>query len=122
MLYAIVSNGELLELCEEPRYIRLNPKTNTFVQCSEEDAEGVAAGGEAYNFDGSNAFEGKPVAYINKVDGARYTFESHKRIGETEKNVNDVETSVCELDMNTSDRLDEIENAILELDMARVSE
>lgn len=34
------------------RYIRLNPKSGSYIQCSEQDAEGVAVNGNLYNLPG----------------------------------------------------------------------
>ena len=48
-MYAIISKGELLALCERPRYVKRNEETGAYVEAAEAEAIGIAVGGEVYN-------------------------------------------------------------------------
>ena len=52
-MYIISSNGERLALCEQPRYIKINPTSGCFVKADNiTDAQGVAVLGTPYNLPG----------------------------------------------------------------------
>ena len=36
-MYAIISKGELLALCERPRYVKRNEETGAYVEAAEEE-------------------------------------------------------------------------------------
>ena len=54
-MYAIISKGELLALCERPRYVKRNEETGAYVEAAEAEALGIAVGGEVYNLPGGAA-------------------------------------------------------------------
>ena len=56
-MYAIISKGELLALCERPRYVKRNEETGAYVEAAEAEAIGIAVGGEVYNLPGGNIAE-----------------------------------------------------------------
>lgn len=37
-MYAIISKGELLALCERPRYVKRNEETGAYVEAAEAEA------------------------------------------------------------------------------------
>lgn len=53
-MYAIISKGELLALCERPRYVKRNEETGAYVEAAEAEAIGIAVGGEVYNLPGGH--------------------------------------------------------------------
>ena len=46
-MYEVIDHdsGQRLALCEQPRYVRINPDTGVYVQCSADQAEGIAVNG-----------------------------------------------------------------------------
>ena len=50
-MYILTSEGERT-LCDEPRYIKVNPNSGCFIQAGLEDAQGVAVLGTPYNLPG----------------------------------------------------------------------
>lgn len=61
-MYAIISKGELLALCERPRYVKRNAETGAYVEAAEAEAIGIAVGGEVYNLPGGTAIPDAPEA------------------------------------------------------------
>ena len=61
-MYAIISKGELLALCERPRYVKRNEETGAYVEAAEAEAIGIAVGGEGYNLPGGTALPDPPEA------------------------------------------------------------
>ena len=58
-MYAIISKGELLALCERPRYVKRNEETGAYVEAAEAEAIGIAVGGEVYNLPGGRVEPGE---------------------------------------------------------------
>ena len=56
-MYAIVVQGEIIAMQDSPRYVKINPETGVIIECSREEAEGIAANGVAYNLRGGTVFE-----------------------------------------------------------------
>lgn len=51
-MYKIVENGEIVDLIDEPRYIRLKEETGAFIQTDEEHAQGIAVRNDPFNLAG----------------------------------------------------------------------
>lgn len=118
-MYAIISEGKLISLCERPRYIT-RTEDGIFVEASEEEAIGLAVAGEPYNLPGHTEIEGAPEAWAQESDVGEYVFQNAVTI---EQNANDtgsaivtVQDAVCELDESTDSRMGALEDAICELD------
>ena len=120
-MYAIISNGDLIALCDKPRYVRKNPSSGAYMQASREDAEAVAVNGTLYNINGGNAVEGAPQAIIREEDGAEYVFKNKTKIEENEAAqgaaIVTMEDALCEQDAANDERISALEDAICELDM-----
>lgn len=115
---AIISEGRLIALCEEPRYVKLNTESGAYVQTTEKDAEGIAVSGEVYNLPGGTAIPERPEALIDERDAAEYVFGNRVRIEENEAAIVDAEDALCETNAETDARLTEVEDALCELDAA----
>ena len=87
-MYAIISKGELLALCERPRYVKRNAETGAYVEAAEAEAIGIAVGGEVYNLPGGTAIPDAPEALAQEGEAEEYVFRNHARIIENEETTN----------------------------------
>ncbi|MBO5501390.1 MAG: hypothetical protein J6J43_03525 [Oscillospiraceae bacterium] len=120
-MYAILSNGELLALCEQPRYVKRN-QGGIFVEAPQEQAEGIAVGGEVYNLPGGSAIPDAPEALVQEAEAPEYVFRNRARIIENEETTGAaiiaMEEALCEMDNASEERLAAVEEALCELDSA----
>ncbi len=121
-MYAILSGGTLLALCDKPRYVCLNPDSGAYVEARPEEAIAVSINGNLYNINGSSAIPDAPEAIVKKDDMAEYVFGNRARIAENEKAtgaaVVQLEDALCEQDTATEERFAAVEEALCELDSA----
>lgn len=121
-MYAIVSGGALVALCEKPRYVRRNPDSGAWVEASREQAEAVSVNGDLYNLRGGSAVPGAPEAAVREDDVAEYVFGNRVRIAGSEQRTGtalvQIEDALCEQDAAAEERLTAIEEALCELDSA----
>lgn len=119
-MYEIMSNGELLALCERPRYVKRNQETGVFVEATEDTAEGIAVGGEVYNLPGGSAIPDAPEALVREAETSEYVFRNRARIIENEEATGAaiiaMEEALCEMDNASEERLAAVEEALCELD------
>ena len=115
-MYAIISKGELLALCERPRYVKRNEETGAYVEAAE------AVGGEVYNLPGGTAIPDAPEALAQEGEAEEYVFRNHARIIENEEATNAafvaMEEAMCDMDSSSEERLTAVEEALCELDSA----
>jgi hypothetical protein len=104
-MYEIISDGQIVSLCDNPRYIKVKPSTGCFIQTTAEEAQGVSAGGKPYNLSGHTEItvinydeETKtsetvpaPIADVREVDGSEVVFAEFQR---TDNNT----TKIAEVD------------------------
>lgn len=117
-MYTIVSGGELLSICEQPRYVRRKPETGVYVEATAEAAEAIAINGELYNLPGGTAIAGQPEAFVSEADVGEFTFSNHVQLAENGTEIENIELAVCEQESATEDRLSAIELAVCQLDAA----
>ncbi len=121
-MYGIYSGGELLALCDKPRYVRLNEQSGAYIEATKDKAQAIAVNGELYNIPGGNAIENAPEAVAVEVEAGEIAFSNRARIVQNEETtgaaVVEIENAMCESDMQTDGRLTEVENALCELDAA----
>lgn len=121
-MYAILSNGNLLALCDKPRYIKVNPESGAFVEADKDNAEGVAVNGTAYNLPGSTTIQGAQEAVVAEKEGAEYIFQNRAHIIQVEQTTGvaivGVEEALCEMDATQEARVSAMEEALCELDSA----
>lgn len=119
-MYAIMSGGALVALCDRPRYVRLNPESGAYVETTPEEAIAVSVNGDLYNINGGSAIPDAPEAVVREDDMAEYVFHNRARIVENEANtgaaVVQLEEALCEQDAATEERLTAVEEALCELD------
>ena len=120
-MYAILSKGELLALCERPRYVKRN-QGGVFVEAPEDKAEGIAVGGEVYNLPGGSAIPDAPEALVQEAEASEYVFRNRVRIIKNEETTGAaiiaMEEALCEMDNASEERLAAVEEALCELDSA----
>ena len=120
-MYAILSDGVLVALCDKPRYVRKN-ENGIYVEAAPEDAIAIAVNGTLYNIEGSNAIPDAPEAFVREDDVGEYVFDNHARIVANETAtgtaVVQLEEALCEQDAATEERLTAVEEALCELDSA----
>lgn len=117
-MYAIISGGVLLSICDKPFYTMLNPRSGSFIPADEKIATGVAVGGQNYSIFGRDveSYPGAPVAEIRNIDGAsQYLFEAFMKSLKAETDVSDLDTAVLDLSDTTQGQIDDLTTAVFEL-------
>lgn len=99
-MHKIISNGEIIALCDVPRYIRRKAETGAYVEATAEDAQGIAVMGAPYNLPGHDEITSTqladeetgetetviaPEAYAVEVDGGEIAFRQDERIAEVDE-------------------------------------
>ena len=121
-MYAILSGGALVALCDKPRYVRLNPDSGAYVEAAPEEAIAVSVNGNLYNINGGTAIPDAPQAVVSEVDASEFVFHNRARIVKNEEATGAavvlLEEALCEQDAATEERLIAVEEALCELDSA----
>lgn len=121
-MYEIISEGQIVSLCDKPRYIKLKPSTGCFIEATAEDAQGVSAGGKAYNLSGhteitvtnydeeteTSETDPAPVAVVREVDGGEVAFREGARIGENEVKLGETNDTALAGLMATTDLYEQL--------------
>ena len=119
-MYAIISEGNLVSLCDRPRYVKVNGATGAYIRAQPEDAIALSVNGTLYNINGGEHIPGAPQAVVSEKDAGEYVFRSGVRIKEVDEQTGaaivGVEEALCEVDVNTDRRISEVEEALCELD------
>ena len=119
-MYAILSDGALISLCDHPRYVKLNENSGVYVEADESEAIAVSVHGDLYNINGGDSIPDAPQATITQSDGAEYVFQNRVRIAENEETTKtaivEMEDALCEIDAAGEERMTAIEDALCELD------
>ena len=103
-MYAIVHDGAVISLCDEPRYVRLVDEV--WVEAKEAAAERVAVGGELYQL---------RDVLIRKVDGSEFVFGESIKLEAAEGNITDTQDALCEATEDFEQRIADIEDALCEI-------
>ena len=123
-MYEIISEGQIVSLCDKPRYIKAKPSTGCLVEATKEDAQGVSAGGKSYNLPGHTEITvttydeaadttetvPAPVADVREVDGGEVAFRESVRIGENEVKLEETSDTALAGLMATTDLYEELLN------------
>lgn len=121
-MYAILSGGELIALCDKPRYVKKNARSGVYIETDKTNAIGIAVSGKLYNIDGKNEIPDAPQAIVTQGDGSEYIFRNRVRIEKNEATTNaavvEIENALCDIDMAAEERLTILEDALCELDSA----
>jgi hypothetical protein len=120
-MYEIISVGNLVALCEKPRFVKRN-ESGIYVEAQPEDAVGISVAGTLYNLEGGNAIPDAPEAIVREGDASEYIFQNKAKIAQNAESTSvaiiGVEDAMCEMDEATDERLTAVENALCELDEA----
>ncbi len=119
-MYAILSSGVLIALCDKPRYIKKNKASGAYIEATETEAIGISVSGSLYNLPGGDAIPDAPEAVVTQSEAAEYVFRNRVRIEENEAvqgaAIISMEDALCEQDAANDMRVSAIEDAICELD------
>ena len=123
-MYEIISEGQIVSLCDKPRYIKVKPSTGCYIEATAEDAQGVSAGGKPYNLAGHTEITvtnydeetetsetvPAPVADVREVDGGEVAFKEGARINDNEVKIEETSDTALAGLMATTDLYEELLN------------
>ena len=122
-MYQIVVCGEVVALCDKPRFIKVNKKTGAYIEATEQEAQGVAARTSVYNLPGHSEIKivrlvdeqsgttetvTAPEADIRQVDGGIVTFENLAHIEGNKVKISEVDETALTGLMATTDLYEEL--------------
>ncbi|MBP3723582.1 MAG: hypothetical protein J6I62_10065 [Selenomonadaceae bacterium] len=121
-MYQIIVGGNVVALCDKPRFIKVNEKSGAYIEATEKDAQGVSADGVAYNLVGHDEIKtiivneetsatetvDADVAILKEVDGGFVTFQNNVRINGNEVKINEVDETALTGLMATTDLYEEL--------------
>ena len=96
-MYKVVSEGQLIAICEEPRYVMKKPSTGAWIQTDAEHAEAIAVKGNLYGFR-DHEVEGRPKADVFEVDGGSWISDNYVQEGDYKAAIAALETALCDID------------------------
>ena len=114
-MYAILSGGALVALCDKPRYVKKNDN-NIYVEAAPAEAIGVSVGGVLYNINGGDAIPGRPAAIVTQRDSGEVVFQHGIKIAANGAAIIATEDALCELDAANDAKMAAMEDALCELD------
>lgn len=119
-MFAIISDGKLLELCESPDFIKFDEETNSYTSVlGSDNATGILVNNEKYSipqYCETEIYEGAPIAEIQYIgEGSKFLFNTHVKATRTEENVITVEDAIIDLNGTTQEDLDDLRGAIFDL-------
>ena len=116
----IISEGKVIAICEEPRYIRIKPSTGVFIQTDEKHAQGIAVLGTPFNLPGNTEIGGyfyneetkkeefiaAPEAHVMQIDGGALLMseignlrgETNTILCDVDSSLEDIKEALCEID------------------------
>ena len=123
-MYEIISEGQIVSLCDKPCFIKLKPSTGCFIEATAEDEQGVSAGGKPYNLSGHTEITvitydeetetsetiPAPVADVREVDGGEVAFKEGVRINDNEVKIEETNDTALAGLMATTDLYEELLN------------
>ena len=97
-MYRIVSEGKIVSLCENLRYVKRKQSTRAYIQCNEEEAEAIAVRGTLYNIQGKTDTPDIPIAEITVVDNGEFVFNNYVDRYNFDDKITAIEDAMCEMD------------------------
>ena len=97
-MYRVTCGSEIIALCDKPRFIRKKVESGAFIQCDENEADGIAVAGEVYNLQGKTTIEGAPEAHVVEVDGGTALFAGYVDKVKYTAEISALENALCEMD------------------------
>ena len=104
-MFAIVHCGEIIGLCDTPRFVKL--RNGVYVECDKAEAGYVAFAGTAYDLKGDT--------FVKPVDGSEFAFKESIKLEGACTDVADSQDAICILSEDIEERLAEIEDALCEI-------
>lgn len=116
----IISEGKVIAICDEPKYIKVKPSTGVYIQTDEKHAQGIIVLGTLYNLPGHTEISGMlyneetkkeeniifPEAFPMEIDGGALLISEIKNLEGKTNNM------LCNIDID----LENIKDALCELD------
>lgn len=110
-MFSIISNGEVIAYCDQPRYIKLKVASGAFIQTDKDSAQGIAVKGIPFNLHGHqeitrievNEETGAaekvivPEAFVSEIDGGEIVFDDGNKIVEIDDSVTNTQLALCEV-------------------------
>lgn len=93
-MYKIISGGEVIAICDKPRFVKVNETSGALVQCGAVEATGIVVGGE---------YHSKVNTFAVEIDGGEYAFSVDRRVKESE-DIN----SIVFVTLAENDAIDEV--------------
>ncbi|MBQ7609096.1 MAG: hypothetical protein IJU76_14195 [Desulfovibrionaceae bacterium] len=97
-MYQIVSNGEVVALCDKPRYVRVKPQSGAYIETDAEHAEALAVNGVLYSLPDKTPIGDAPVAFVSSVDGGNFVFDNYVPASKYAASIAALEDAMCEID------------------------
>lgn len=110
-MYKITSEGKIVTYTDKSPYVKIVDGYSK--PCPITQAQGIAAGGNCYNLIGqTEAFPGRPVAWVHQVDSGEELSNSFDKINEAYAKLAELQRSNFSLGMS----IEEIEEALCDID------
>ena len=115
-MYQIITDGKIVGLVDQLRYIKINPTSGALVQANgPEDAQGIAVCGTPYNLLGHNEIPDAVECIAVEKDGFEILFQTGVKLDQVEEDGLIVSDAVFELDNTTNEKITELQDAVFEL-------
>jgi hypothetical protein len=100
-MYKVVSEGNVVAYCDKPPYVKVVDGYSK--PCPITQANGIVAGGNCYNIIGMDeAFPGRPVAWVHKVDSGEVAYAESQRTDNNTTKITEVDdTALASLEATT---------------------
>ncbi len=79
-MYAILSSGAIIAICDKPRYVKMNEESGAYVETIEDEAVGLSVDGMLYNISGREDIPDAPQAVAMEAEGGELIFRNAARI------------------------------------------
>lgn len=79
-MYAIISGGVLLALCDRPRYVKKNEASGAYIASGPEEAIGVSVSGTLYNINGGDSIPGAAEVVVTEAEGGEFIFQTRQQV------------------------------------------
>ena len=79
-MYAILSGGALLSLCDKPRYVKVNEASGAYVEAEAGEAIGLSVNGVVYNLPGGTEIPNAPEAVVSEMEIGELIFRNTANI------------------------------------------
>ena len=92
-MYKLISGDMFLGLVDEPRYVK--QKNGVFIQCTREDADGVAFNSRFYRLS-TKEIEGCDPVDVVPVDSGEYIVSHENGLRELNNGLTEAQVALCE--------------------------